>query len=77
MAGTLAALGVDRGCMLAFHDADRNVYLSARNIPNIDVRLVEELTAYEVLRRRKLVFSRPALERMLNQRSAPSAKGGE
>ncbi len=61
----LSALGVDRGCMLTMHERDRNVYLSSRNIPNTNVRLVDELNAYEVLRGRKLVFTKPAFERLV------------
>jgi large subunit ribosomal protein L4 len=65
VAAMLSALGVDRGCVLAMHERDRNVYLSGRNIPKTDVRLVEELSAYEVLRGRKLIFTRPAFERLV------------
>ncbi len=66
MAGMLAALGIDRGCVLATHERDKNVYLSGRNIPDTDIRIVDELNAYEVLRRRKLIFSKPAFERLMN-----------
>ena len=71
----LSALGVDRGCVLAMHELDRNVYLSGRNIPKTDVRLVEELSAYEVLRGRKLIFTRPAFERLV--RDPVTLRGGE
>ena len=66
MTSMLSALGVDTSCVLATHGHDRNVYLSARNIPCTDVRLAEELNAYEVLRRRKLVFTKPAFEGLMN-----------
>jgi len=62
VANMLASLGVDRGCVLATHELDRNVYLSGRNIPKTDVRVFESLTAYEVLRRRKLILTRPAFD---------------
>ena len=65
VASALAALGVDRGCTLATHERDRKLYLSSRNIPKTNVRLVEELNAYDVLCRRKLIFTRPAFERLL------------
>lgn len=64
IATMLGALGADKGCLLAVHEPDRNLYLSGRNIPNADVRLVGDLTAYEVLRSPKLIFSRPAFETM-------------
>jgi large subunit ribosomal protein L4 len=63
VARVLHALGVEQGCVLATHELDRNVYLSGRNIPKTDVRAVDELTAYEILRRRKMVFTRPAFDR--------------
>lgn len=66
VAAMLSALGVDRGCLLAMHEPDRNVYLSSRNIPKTDVRMVDELNAYEVLRRQKLIFTRPAFEQLVH-----------
>ncbi len=63
VATALSAVGAERGCTLATHELDRNVYLSGRNIPRTDVRVVDELTAYEILRRRKMVFTRPAFDR--------------
>ena len=63
-AAVLSALGVERGCLLALHELDRNIHLSGRNVPNSDIRVLDDLNAYEVLRRRKLVFTKPAFERL-------------
>jgi large subunit ribosomal protein L4 len=60
----LTALGADRGCVFALDARDSNVYLSGRNIPKTDIRIVEDLNAYEVLRRKKLIFTKPAFERL-------------
>lgn len=65
MVSMLSALGLQRSCLLAVNERDRNVYLSTRNIPDTDVCLLDDLNAYDVLRRRKLVFTKPALERLL------------
>jgi large subunit ribosomal protein L4 len=62
VASMLSALGLTRGCVLATPEVDRNVYLSTRNIPRVVVRPVGELNAYEVLRRRKLLFTKAAFE---------------
>lgn len=70
----LTSLGIDRGCLVAMHERDRNVYLSARNIPKTDLRLVEELTAYEVLLRKKLVFTKPAFERLQQRGQVPESE---
>lgn len=64
LVAVLTALDAHRGCLLAMHERNDNVYLSGRNIPNMDIRMVEELNAYEVLQRPKLIFTRPAFERL-------------
>lgn len=63
--GILNALKIDRGCVLATSELDRNVFLSGRNVANTAVRVVDELNAYEVMRRRKVIFTKPALERFV------------
>ncbi|MGB2987541.1 MAG: 50S ribosomal protein L4 [Phycisphaerae bacterium] len=65
VASMFSVLGGEKGCVLAMHARDRNVYLSSRNVPNTDVRVVEELNAYEVLRRRRLIFTKPAFEQLV------------
>jgi large subunit ribosomal protein L4 len=41
---------------------DRNLHLSARNLPDVRVMPAAELNAYTVLRQKRLVLTRPALE---------------
>lgn len=77
MAAMLSALHIERGCILATHEHDRNVYLSGRNIPEADIRLVDELNAYEVLRRRKLIFTRPAFQRLVHDPVTMRAQGSK
>lgn len=71
----LTSLGVDRGCLLATHERDDIFVRSARNIPDTDVRVIDDLVAYEVLRRRKLVFTKPAFERLIHG-ATEAATGG-
>ena len=54
-AAMLAALESTNGCLLAMDRHDENVHRSGRNIPATDVRRVEDLNAYEVMRRAKVV----------------------
>ena len=61
-AAMLGTLGVDRGCLVAIAGGEPNVWLSGRNIPKTDIRPVAGLHGYEILRRKKLVFSLPAFE---------------
>lgn len=70
MAAMLRSLQADRGCLIALAEPDETVYLSARNLPKTDIRLVEQLNAYEVLRREKLVFTKKAFERMVAAKRA-------
>lgn len=67
LAATLSKLGADRGCVLATAGMDRMTYLSGRNLLKTEVRPVEELNAYEVLRRKKLLFTKGAFEAMLRR----------
>lgn len=70
----LTALGTTKGCTLATEAYDRNVYLSARNIERMSIRAVDDLNAYDVLRRRSLLFTRPAFERLLAGLAGTSEK---
>ncbi len=58
----LKAVGADSGCVLALDSLKPTVYKSGRNIPRTEIRRVQELNAYEILRRRKLLFTRSAFE---------------
>ncbi len=58
----LRKLGADRGCVVALESHDPVVFKSGRNIPKTDIRQVHELNAYEILRRKKIIFTRKALE---------------
>jgi len=58
----LRAVGADRGCVLALDSPSLAVYKSGRNIPATEIRQVHELNAYEILRRRKVLFTRAAFE---------------
>lgn len=70
----LTALSADRGCVFATDGVDDKVYRSARNIPRTDVTDVGSLNAYQILLRRKLIFTRPAFERYKGL--AQSGRGG-
>ncbi len=61
-AAMLGALGVDRGCLVALAGDEENAWKSGRNLPATDIRRVSDLHGYEILRRKKLIFSLPAFE---------------
>jgi large subunit ribosomal protein L4 len=52
----------DTTCLLGLPDYDTNFYLSARNIPTVKVLPTSQFNAYTVLRQKRLVLSKAALE---------------
>jgi large subunit ribosomal protein L4 len=65
----LDAVGVDRTCLVALENANRNAALSARNLAHVDTIRVEQLNAFELLNHRYLVVDRPSLEAFLAGRT--------
>ncbi len=60
----LKAVGANAGCMIALGQLDDRVYRSCRNLANTEIRTVDQLNAYEVLRRPKLVLGKSAFEQL-------------
>ena len=61
--GLLKALGVDKqGCLLAIRENDALVWKSARNIPTLCVSPARELNAYDLLRQKRLVVTKEAMD---------------
>ncbi len=63
----LSNLGIDRSCLLALAQRDHNVYLSSRNLQDLTVRTAQELNAFDVATRQKLIVTRQAMEQLLAQ----------
>ncbi|AQQ72055.1 50S ribosomal protein L4 [Limihaloglobus sulfuriphilus] len=70
MASILKNLDVNRGCLLTVKENDKNVYLSARNIYKVDVSVVSDLNAGDVLNKQKLVITKEAFEKLLAARQS-------
>ena len=66
----LGNLKIDRSCLVATHGYDDNVYKSLRNIPRVDALQVDQLNAGDICKRRKLLFTRAALEALLQSGNA-------
>ena len=60
--GVLQRLKIDRSCLLALAEHDRNLYLSSRNIPNLTVRAAGELNAFDVATRQKMLVTADAMK---------------
>jgi len=72
----LKKLGADQGCVLAMEAPSTAVFKSGRNIPKTDIRQVHELNAYEILRRRKVIFTRKALDAVVADPGSYKAAAG-
>jgi len=62
--GIIDALGIDKSCLIGLADYDRNVYLSARNIPGVNVMPVDEFNAYDLLKHKKVVITRAGFDKL-------------
>jgi large subunit ribosomal protein L4 len=60
--GVLSALKLDGTALIVAQNADRNLMLASRNVPNVELTTSDSLNTYQVLRSDKLVFTRSAFE---------------
>ena len=74
VAGMLKALGLsDATVLLVTADQDNVVYRSGRNIRGLDVTPVRQLNALSVLRPKRMVVTRDAIDRIVNGSFAADA----
>lgn len=71
MAGVLRRLKIDRSCLLTLAERDHNLYLSSRNIPNLTVRTAEELNAFDVATRQKMLMTTDAMKALTTREAKP------
>jgi large subunit ribosomal protein L4 len=62
LASLLNTVGVDGRTMLIVAAKDEKITLSARNIPNLSLRILPGLSTYEVMQAKNLLFTRDALD---------------
>ncbi len=60
----LGDLGIDSSCLIVLPERDEKVWKSARNLPGIEVTSVAQLTAYDILKRERLLLTKTALARL-------------
>jgi large subunit ribosomal protein L4 len=58
----LAALGLDNALIIDGAELNQNFALAARSIVDIDVLPIQGINVYDILRRRKLVLTKAAVE---------------
>jgi large subunit ribosomal protein L4 len=62
LVGAFEGLGLTNALFIGGAELDANFKLAAQNIPNIDVLPVQGINVYDILRRKKLVLSKAAVE---------------
>ncbi len=67
VASTLKNLKVTSGCLMVVPAYDENVLKSCRNLPATDLSVLSDLNAYSVLRRKQVVFTKAALEALVQE----------
>jgi large subunit ribosomal protein L4 len=56
----LRKVDAGNGCVFALAGLNETLYKSGRNIPRTEIRAVADLNAFDILARRKLIFTRDA-----------------
>jgi large subunit ribosomal protein L4 len=62
MANLLDSLGIKDSCLIVIPNKDEIIWKSSRNIYNLKVMVASDLNAYEVVRHKKLLVTKDALE---------------
>ena len=78
VAGLLKALKLEGvTCLVGTTGYDRNLYLSSRNIPEVEVLPTSQFNAYTVLRQKRLLLTRAALDELRKGASARKETAGQ
>lgn len=70
MVSLLHAIGAGENALVVVESAEDNLMRSIRNLPNAEAMVLEDLNAYAMMRRRKVVFTQSALEAFSTQIAA-------
>ena len=52
----------DKKLLMVFHEANKNVYLSSRNLPNVKTVLASDLTTYDIINASSLILTEESVE---------------
>ncbi len=70
MVALLKALKLDRSCLLTLAGHDINILKSSRNIPGLDVTIVEQLNALDICSKQKMLCTREAIELLASSKES-------
>ncbi len=74
-AAILANLSMDKTVLVVVDKYDKNSYLSVRNIPMAKIMPVSDLNAYEILRPKRLLVTKSAMDQFIETRVKTSVEG--
>ncbi len=64
MVELLKSLGIENSCLVVIQKRDEIIWKSSRNIYNLMVKVASDLNAYDVVRYKKLLITKDALENL-------------
>ena len=67
MAAIVENLKINRSCLLTLAERNSNVFLSSRNLPDLTICIAEELNAFDVATRQKMLITKDALTALLDK----------
>lgn len=70
MVTLLKNLKINRTCLLTLAEADRNLYLSSRNVSDVKVIVAAELNAFDIATRQKMIVTSEAMQAMMSKEAA-------
>lgn len=70
MVALLGALKIDRSCLLTLAGNDVNILKSSRNIPGLDVTVVQQLNALDICSKQKMLCTREAIELLVSPKES-------
>ena len=66
-ASILGNLKIDRSCLVTLNQNDANIYKSARNLPKVDVMVVNDLNAGIICNKQKMLFTKDAFMTLISK----------
>jgi large subunit ribosomal protein L4 len=64
MVGVLNALGIDKKALIVMPENDKQVVMSARNIPGVTTTMVGAINVYDILNHQKLIVVKDAVAKL-------------
>ncbi len=64
MANLLKSIGIKESCLIVISELNDTIWKSSRNIYNLKIRVVSDLNAYDVIKYKKLLIVKDALDNL-------------